>query len=155
MNTVEAEKLTLDLMEKHGLIKKGWVFKYDKAVQRFGCCHWSKQMITLSEALVGMNDEPEVRNTILHEIAHALADQKEGHGAQWKTIAELIGATPERCYDSTVVATPKAKYIRKCVKGCGRERKLYRKPKRSKTYCGYCWRNGNGWQLLTVRRIQE
>ena len=36
----------------------------------------------------------DVTNTILHEIAHALAGAKPGHGPAWKTVARRIGATP-------------------------------------------------------------
>ena len=37
----------------------------------------------------------EVKDTILHEIAHALAVARAGHGPAWKTVARRIGATPK------------------------------------------------------------
>ena len=41
-----------------------------------------------------MNGDPrEVRDTILHEIAHALAGAKAKHGPAWKAIARRLGAT--------------------------------------------------------------
>ena len=43
-----------------------------------------------------MNGGPrEVRDTILHEIAHALAGAKARHGPAWKAIAKRLGATPK------------------------------------------------------------
>ena len=64
-----------------------WTFKYDKAKQRAGSCsHWNKQ-ITLSRYLIteGNSDE-EIMNTILHEVAHAIAPEAEHHGRVWRKI---------------------------------------------------------------------
>jgi hypothetical protein len=36
----------------------------------------------------------EIRDTLLHEIAHAIAGHKAGHGAEWKAVCRRIGAKP-------------------------------------------------------------
>jgi len=43
--------------------------------------------------------EEQVRDTILHEIAHAIAGHKAGHGWQWKAECRRIGANPNRTAD--------------------------------------------------------
>lgn len=55
--------------------------------------------IDLSSYWVNHLDEHEIRDTILHEIAHAIAGHKAGHGAQWKAVARQIGANPNRLAD--------------------------------------------------------
>jgi hypothetical protein len=54
----------------------------DSAVRRFGTCRYSRKLITLSRQLIELNDQARVLDTILHEIAHALAGPKTGHGPE-------------------------------------------------------------------------
>ena len=51
------------------------------------------------------NPPEKVLDTLLHEIAHALAGPKARHGPVWKAIAKKLGATPRACdtCDETVV----------------------------------------------------
>ena len=48
-----------------------WTFLFDRAIRRFGNCNYTKRQISLSAKLTLLNDEPVVRETLLHEIAHA------------------------------------------------------------------------------------
>lgn len=79
----------------------------DSAKKRFGLCDMSSREISLSGPLTILNTDDEVRDTILHEIAHALAWElhKEncGHDERWKAICGHIGARPDRTYDEDVV----------------------------------------------------
>ncbi|HYO07513.1 MAG TPA: SprT-like domain-containing protein, partial [Tepidisphaeraceae bacterium] len=81
MNLYAARLLTRSLMNQHGL--SDWRFDFDHARRRFGSCRPRQKLITLSRHLVFLNEEPEVRDTILHEIAHALTPG-DGHGRRWK-----------------------------------------------------------------------
>ena len=65
----DAEALAHQLISDHGL--SDWHFEFDRAVRRFGFCMHRARTITLSKRFTLLNPEPEVRNTILHEIAHA------------------------------------------------------------------------------------
>jgi predicted SprT family Zn-dependent metalloprotease len=120
-------------MQQHGLMK--WRFDFDRARKRFGACHYRKELITLSQHLTLLNTEDQVRDVILHEIAHALAGHKAGHGYAWRVIARQVGARPERCYRPDV-ALPAAPYEATCP-SCQRLHKLFRRPKRERS-CGLC-----------------
>jgi predicted SprT family Zn-dependent metalloprotease len=104
MNLYAARDLALALMRQHGLAEE-WTFKFDHARRRFGSCRYRAKLITLSRPLTFLNDEPQVRDTILHEIAHALTPG-DGHGAKWKRKCVEIGANPKRTYDDVEVVSP-------------------------------------------------
>lgn len=120
MNLSVAQTLAVTLMGKHGLLEKGWNFKYDNAVKRFGVCRYRSKTIGLSRNLVLLNEKEKVMDTILHEIAHAIAGHKAGHGIEWKIVCERIGAKPERCYSSEDTNVVELKYYAVCG-GCGKE----------------------------------
>lgn len=135
MNLHIAEFMAISLMEKHGLHEKGWRFAFDNATRRFGCCKYRAKEITLSRSLTLLNDEKRVRNTILHEIAHALCP-KQKHNSVWKAKAIEIGCDGARCYSLDDVVIPETKYIAKCSY-CGNLARKNRKPKRRES-CGVC-----------------
>jgi len=58
--------------------------------------HTGSSHISLSRYLISLNGEEEVRETILHEIAHALVGYSHGHDRVWKLKAMEIGCTPHR-----------------------------------------------------------
>jgi predicted SprT family Zn-dependent metalloprotease len=97
MNLVAASRLARELMDQHGL--KAWTFEFDDAVRRAGMCSYAKRRISLSAPLTRIHDEREVRDTILHEVAHALAGSKAKHGPVWREVAVRIGCSGRRCVD--------------------------------------------------------
>lgn len=120
MNPQDAEKLAVSLMKEHRIWGRGWRFKYDKAIRRFGVCNFRTETIGLSLKLVEVNDEEKVKDVILHEIAHAIAGHSAGHGEIWKRVCLKIGAKPERCYSLADTNTVKLKYHATCD-ACGKE----------------------------------
>lgn len=114
MKLADAEKLAYELMGQHKLFSNGWGFKFDNARVRFGLCAWSKKTISLSRHLTELNDEEQVRDTILHEIAHALAPKRAGHNRQWVYQCLQVGAKPQRCYSDTAVKTPERVVVGTC-----------------------------------------
>lgn len=130
-----AQCLAIKLMDEHDLIFRGWTFEFDNAKRRFGCCRYRTKKITLSKHLVKLNDESIVRNTILHEIAHALVGAGHGHNHVWRTKAIALGCNGERCYSSDKVNLPEYKYLGLCVNGHTHNR--HRKPRQSVS-CGRC-----------------
>ncbi len=109
------------LVKKHGL--DGWGFQFDNAQRRAGSCNYSTRVISLSRLYCLKASADQIRDTILHEIAHALAGPKHNHDAKWKSIARQIGCTAERCH---AVDFAPAKYIATCSR-CGWHQKKNRR----------------------------
>ncbi len=95
MDLGDAFAMAEDLLEHHGL--SAWTVTYDGAKRRAGICRFGPRVIGLSAPLTALHPEHEVRDTILHEIAHALAGPKHGHDEAWRAIARSIGCSGERC----------------------------------------------------------
>lgn len=92
-------------MRTHGL--DDWRLAFDHARQRCGACHFSARTITLSRHFVHLNDPQELRDTVLHEIAHALAGPHSGHGPRWQQIAEHIGAPVQTTNNTASMPAPR------------------------------------------------
>jgi predicted SprT family Zn-dependent metalloprotease len=127
----DAHSLARQLMSAHGL--SHWHFEFDHAVRRFGACIYRSRKITLSRKFTLLNPEPEVRNTILHEIAHALVGPHHAHDAVWRAKASQLGCTATRCCGRAVIA-PSARWIAECP-SCRRE---VRRHRRRIASCGRC-----------------
>ena len=84
-----------ELMNRHGLGE--WTLRFNSARKKLGECRPQHKLILLSRAHA-LNGTPEqLTDTILHEIAHALAGPGAGHGPAWKAIASQLGAMPKSC----------------------------------------------------------
>lgn len=133
MEILEAKELAHSLMKEHGLFDKGWKFEFNNRKKSFGVCSYNLKTIFLSKPITALNDVFEVKDTILHEIAHALVPIGHGHDAVWKAMAKKIGCNAERL---GVYETPKGKYIGTC-KQCGHTYFMHKKPKRHRS-CAKC-----------------
>lgn len=119
-----------NLIDHHRL---PWLFRFDGAVVRFGLCSHKRATIYLSSPLTLLNSEEQVIDTILHEIAHALAPVTSGHDCTWQTIARSIGCDGKRCYTAAVIAPPKP-WIGTCP-GC---RTTVERHHRKRIACSAC-----------------
>ena len=84
-----------ELLTLHGL--DGWTVGLDNAKTRAGACHFGAQTISLSRPLTRLRSPNQVRDTVLHEIAHALVGPAHGHDAVWRSAALAVGCTATRC----------------------------------------------------------
>lgn len=153
MNLNEALTLAKSLMDQHGLT--GWRFEFDRATRRFGVTKYGRRTIGLSKALTELNGAAEVKNTILHEIAHAKVGPGYGHGGIWRDMARSIGCDAKRCYGLAVIK-PAHKYIGTCPK-CGFQTARNR---RTNSACSKCCNQYNGGRftfdfLFTWARNQQ
>lgn len=134
MDLLDADCLAWDLLEEHGLVDQFWTFRFDDAQRRFGQCSYADKRITASRHLTRLNPESELRDTILHEIAHALVGPGHGHDEVWKAKAIEIGCNGARTHNAE---TPPAPWIRYCP-NCGRSDPAYRRKKKNPSACGKC-----------------
>jgi len=89
-------------------------FKFnDRYTTQFGNCNWKTKTISLSSKLVKLNKEEQIRNAILHEIAHAITPQ-HGHDKEWRKTAVSIGCIGDRCYSKEVVIPKRKEYNYEC-----------------------------------------
>jgi predicted SprT family Zn-dependent metalloprotease len=131
MELDRARQLGEELIDQHLNCRRGqgtWTLVFDHAKRRLGQCDYQVREIHLSKPLVLANEEHIIRNTILHEIAHALAGCAVGHGPEWKRVCVAIGALPVRCRPLGDITMPTAPYAMECP-SCGSEYPRYRKPK--------------------------
>ena len=87
------ERLARSLMRKHGL--HDWDFQWFNSKRTFGRCYHDRKIISMSKILTEAVTSAEAKDTILHEIAHALCNPWAGHGGEWKEKCREIGARPE------------------------------------------------------------
>jgi predicted SprT family Zn-dependent metalloprotease len=137
MDPAILRRFALERMTHFGLIDSGWSFRFDGAKRRFGVCRFARKEISVSRHLVELNDEEECRDTVLHEIAHAIAGPRAGHGPAWKRACLAVGAKPERCFRSEDVAQPSARFNAVCP-NCGTARGFYRRPARRRVCASCC-----------------
>lgn len=145
-----AKELAINLLETHGLLDLYWTFEFDNAKRRFGCCNHTYKRISLSKYLVELNDEARVKNTILHEIAHALVGHNHGHDNIWKRKALEIGCDGNRCYSSENTIIVKGNVQAICPK-CNHVHTKFKMPKKQSS-CGKCSNVFDNERLLIFQR---
>ena len=129
----EIRRVALELLAFHGLA--GWTFAFNWRKRSLGLCVYRHRQIELSVHFVRRNDQAEILDTILHEIAHALVGQEHGHDGVWKKKCLEIGAKPERCGNADM---PEGRWQASC-KACGGHFNRHRKPRRlTGWFCRRC-----------------
>ncbi len=95
LSRARAAALAEDMLEQYGLAERGWTFAFDRATQREGQCDYAKRRITYSGPILEHRTREEFRQTMLHEIAHAMTPGAK-HGPVWKAMAKKLGYTGGR-----------------------------------------------------------
>lgn len=131
----EVERVAVALINQH--LPGEWTFGFDTAKKRAGACHFTKRRITLSRYLAAMHPLDTMRQTLLHEIAHAIAGHAAGHGPAWRDVARRLGYTGGTTH-SLEVATEFAKWLGVCPNG--HEIPRFRRPPPKPRSCGRCSR---------------
>lgn len=80
-----------------GLIDNQWTFGWNRRKSSFGLCSYTKKEISLSYYYAQVGSYEQINDTILHELAHAIAGPSAGHGELWKKACKVTGANPVRC----------------------------------------------------------
>jgi len=113
-----------------------WSFGFDNAKTRAGLCNYTTKRISVSKYLAAKYEDDEVHQILLHEVAHAMAGSRAGHGARWKATAAELGYEGSRLHDGAI-ADELAPWVGTCPMGHIHYR--YRQPKRPLA-CGKCSR---------------
>lgn len=129
------------VMNEFGL--SDWSFGWDNARRRLGACHYGDCRITMSRHFVRMNGGAELRETLLHEVAHALVGPGHGHDRVWRAMARRVGATPRAC---GMADMPPGNVVAVCG-GCLKSYRRHRRPRAGVRH--WCRRCGPERGLLT------
>jgi predicted SprT family Zn-dependent metalloprotease len=141
--------------------KIGYCFGFNSRKRAFGLCRYNIKKVELSLPLCTENldkIDTRIKNTILHEIAHALSvhvygiREGRGHGPKWKSIAKQIGCDGNRCYDGDSVNKVKGKYSLVCDH-CGYETPKHRKGSRLYA-CPKCCNEHNGGKFTEKYKLR-
>lgn len=157
MDLVAAEKLCRSLLQEHGLLK--YRFEWgNMRVQVANCStsplndnrapQYRTGRVRFSRYYAAEYTEAQVKETMLHEIAHALASHDVNHGPEWKKIALSIGSNGKRCAgaEDAVDLTKYNKWISYCPNGHFRTKA--RRPTTRMPSCGKCSKTYNPAYLL-------
>ena len=113
-----------------------WSFGFDNAKTRAGLCNYTRKRITVSRYLAEKFEDDAIHQTLLHEVAHAMAGPRAGHGPKWKAVANELGYEGGRLHDGPI-ANELAPWVGTCPAGHIIHR--YRRPTRPMA-CGKCAR---------------
>ena len=94
------------------LLSQGWKLYFNKRTTRaIGRCHYIKKQIEISTHFIPTLTEEEWKDTVNHEIAHALTrgTARDAHGPRWQQMAVLLGAKPEAMAE--LEEQPEGKYV--------------------------------------------
>lgn len=126
MNLEELQAIAHGALRKHGLTE--WTFGWARTRRRLGACKYRQKRIEIAAYYAEHNSADKVLDTLLHEIAHALAGPSAKHGPKWKAIAARIGATPKAC-DSAHDTVVKPGDWQAVCPACQKTFHRYRRPK--------------------------
>ncbi|MGO1406492.1 SprT-like domain-containing protein [Agrococcus casei] len=104
-----------------------WHFAFDNARTRAGLTNFSKRQISVSRHLAVRWSDDDVHQTLLHEVAHAMAGPGAGHGPVWQRISRELGYVGGRTHHGEI-ASETAKWLGVCPQG--HEHYRFRKPSR-------------------------
>ena len=121
-----------------------------------GLTDYSKKLFTFSKPYIEVYDSNEVKDTILHEIAHALTpDAETSHDDSWKEMFILIGGSGEVDFISTKEFQDYINKYEMYCSHCGRAGD--RSPRKTNIdyACSYCLARTGKQYILTCRKINK
>ena len=146
-DTSTTRDIANELIATH-LDPREWSFAFDRAKMRAGLCDFKRKRISVSRYLTARYTDDQVRQILLHEIAHALAGSRAGHGPKWKDIARSIGYDGKRTHEGSLAAD-----LAPIVGYCPDGHEFFRFKVATKPLsCGRCARGFNRNHLITWHR---
>ncbi len=133
-----------------------WELKFSNQKRHLGYCRPRKKIISISRAFMETNSFPVIRDTLLHEIAHALhflETGKTNHNNGWKKFALKVGCEPKRCATGEGLNMPEGNYVGVCPV-CSKATHFYRRVRRSYS-CSHCTKSYDPRYKLKIMTIKE
>ena len=118
MKASEAQALANQLMKQY--LSPDWHFMWMNTKRSCARCSFRFRLIELNSTYIQFAPDDDIKNSILHEIAHAIAGPAAGHGWAWKIACRQVGCAGDRLargehIDNFVMS--QAKYVADCP--CG------------------------------------
>ena len=131
----ETKKLFDELKEEYNL--NDWKLKFSRAYTTFGQCDYNSKRIIVSEKAIEQTTYKDVKQTLIHEFAHAIVGPSHNHNEVWRKQCIAMGGKGERC--ASVSLDKPYKYIVGCYDGCWKKRYMNRpKYNVARRICGKC-----------------
>lgn len=150
MKNQEIIALANELKNRHGLFN--WRISFNNRKGSFGLCSYSKREIQLSSMFIPFMSDESIKDTIIHEIAHALTEG-HGHDYTWQRKCVELGGKPNRIGGAEKFKNGEkgelefcrviSKYTLTCPT-CGHKAYINRMPKRD---CS-CSEHGRGYNPI-------
>ena len=136
MTEFDAKLMWLSLLKTHKLYQ--WSIVFDNAKTRVGICNYKTKSIGLSKYFLSSLNKLQLKDVLLHEIAHVLAWHGNWHGSKWKTIAKSIWCT-------NIARTTKITIEKKWLytASCPNCKKSFQAHRKRKIACGDCCKKFN------------
>ena len=84
-----AVKLTELLIKRYSL--DGWSVGINSSRKELGSCNYGNKTIVLSRFHIIKGSNEQTRDVVLHELGHAIAGFRAGHGKEWMNACKRIG----------------------------------------------------------------
>ena len=142
MERKEIFLMARDLMSIHSELDL-WRFSFENYKKSFGRCNYRTRTISISSYLCDSMTNIAIKDTLIHEIAHALTPG-HGHDNVWRRKCAELGGVPERTasLSKSLIegAILQSKYTLTCP-CCGYKIPKHRAIKHSIS-CGICHPSG-------------
>lgn len=122
-----------------------WHFEFDHAKTRAGLCDFGRRRISVSRHLAAKFTDDEIHQVLLHEVAHAIAGPRAGHGPKWRSVAADLGYDGKRTHDGPI-ASEHAAWVGVCPNG--HEHYRFRRPVKPLS-CARCSRRYDPAHTIT------
>lgn len=109
------EETTYTILHENNLFD--WTVEFGSAYRVFGSCNHTDKKIRFSIRLAEATSWDETYDTILHEIAHAIAGYDAGHGPRWQQVARELGIKNPQATSNAGDIEMEAPWVGTCPNG--------------------------------------
>lgn len=131
MNNIQ---LARDLVYQH--LGQAWSVTTNNSMTTLGICRHNSKSIGLSTHLLDNNGWEVVKQTVVHEIAHALVGYHAHHNSIWRAKCIALGGDGKTCSEASDARMPYP-WLAECF-FCSKATPLLSKPRTRVLVCRQC-----------------